>query len=84
MDPIVTECETCGGARYSEEALTCTYEGKNIAELLALTASQAMEVFEGTKIQKRLQAMQRVGLSYLSLGQPLSIIKDVSNIFRAE
>ncbi|MEY8279850.1 excinuclease ABC subunit UvrA [Oscillospiraceae bacterium 52-8] len=74
MDPIVTECETCGGARYSEEALACTYRGKNIVELLALTASQAMEVFEGTKIQKRLQAMQRVGLSYLSLGQPLSTL----------
>lgn len=74
MDPIVTECEACGGRRYNEEALACTYKGKNIVELLLLTASQAMEVFEGTKIRKHLKVMQQVGLSYLTLGQPLSTL----------
>lgn len=74
MDPIVTECEACGGVRYNEEALACTYKGKNIVELLALTASQAMEVFEKPKISKHLKLMQQVGLSYLTLGQPLSTL----------
>ena len=74
MDPIVTECEACGGMRYNEEALACTYKGKNIVELLALTASQAMEVFEKPKIRKHLNVMQQVGLSYLTLGQPLSTL----------
>ena len=74
MDPVVTECETCGGVRYNEEALACTYKGKNIVELLALTASQALEVFEDVKIRKRLKVMQQVGLSYLTLGQPLSTL----------
>lgn len=74
MDPIVTECEACGGVRYNEEALSCTYKGKNIVELLALTASQAVEVFEETKIRKHLKVMQQVGLSYLTLGQPLSTL----------
>lgn len=74
MDPIVTECETCGGLRYNEEALACNYKGKNIVELLNLTALQAMEVFEDTKIQKHLNGMQQVGLSYLTLGQPLSTL----------
>ena len=48
--PIVTECETCGGARYNKEALACTYKGKNIVELLELTASQALELFEDARI----------------------------------
>lgn len=74
MDPIVTECEACGGVRYNQEALACTYKGKNIVELLGLTASQAMEVFEDAKIQKHLKVMQQVGLSYLTLGQPLSTL----------
>lgn len=72
MDPIVTECEACGGMRYNKEALACTYKEKNIVELLGLTASQAMEIFEDAKIRKRLRVMQQVGLSYLTLGQPLS------------
>lgn len=74
MDPIVTECEACRGLRYNEEALACTYKGKNIVELLGMTASQAMEVFEDAKIRKHLSVMQQVGLSYLSLGQPLSTL----------
>ena len=68
MDPIVTECEACGGLRYNKEALACTYKGKNIVELLSLTASQAMEVFEDSKIRKHLKVMQQVGLSYLDVG----------------
>ena len=74
MDPIVTECEACGGMRYNEEALACIYKGRNIVELLGLTASQAMDIFEGTKIRKHLNVMQQVGLSYLTLGQPLSTL----------
>lgn len=74
MDPIVTECEACGGMRYNGEALSCTYKGKNIVELLSLTGSQALDVFEDAKIRKHLQVMQQVGLSYLTLGQPLSTL----------
>ena len=64
MDPIVTECEACGGVRYNQEALACTYKGQNIVELLGLTASQALEVFENAKIKKHLKVMQQVGLGY--------------------
>lgn len=74
MDPIVTECEACSGVRYNEEALACVYRGKTIVELLDLTASQALEVFEDGKIQKALKGMQQVGLGYLRLGQPLSTL----------
>lgn len=74
MDPIVTECEACLGTRYNEEASGCMYKGKNIVELLRLTASEALEVFEDVRIIRRLKVMQRVGLSYLTLGQPLSTL----------
>ncbi|MDC7290615.1 excinuclease ABC subunit UvrA [Blautia schinkii] len=74
MDPIVTECEACGGVRYNQEALACTYKGKNIVQLLSLTASQATEIFEEAKIKKRLKLMEQVGLGYLTLGQPLSTL----------
>ena len=43
-------------------------------ELLGLTASQAMEVFDEPKIKRRLNVMRQVGLSYLTLGQPLSTL----------
>ena len=74
MDPIVTECEACGGVRYNEEALACNYKGKNIVQLLSLTASQAIEIFEEPKIRRRLKVMEQVGLGYLTLGQPLSTL----------
>ena len=74
MDPIVTECEACNGLRYNQEALACTYKGKNIVELLGMTASQAMEVFKDSRIRKHLKKMEQVGLSYLTLGQPLSTL----------
>ncbi|KLU68999.1 MAG: hypothetical protein RHS_5176 [Robinsoniella sp. RHS] len=74
MDPIVTECEACSGTRYNAEAVGCLYKGKNIVELLALTASAALEVFKDTRIVRCLKVMQQVGLSYLTLGQPLSTL----------
>lgn len=74
MDPVVTECEACAGTRYNQESLECTYKGRNICQLLDMTAAEALEVFEEPKIVRRLKAMQQVGLSYLTLGQPLSTL----------
>ena len=74
MDPIVTECEACEGTRYSKEALSYTYKGKNMIEVLNMTASEALTFFESNRIKKALLAMQEVGLSYLTLGQPTSTL----------
>lgn len=74
MDPVITTCEACGGTRYNREALACTYKGKNIVEILAMTASEASVGFEEKKITRQLNVMQQVGLSYLTLGQPLSTL----------
>lgn len=75
MDPVTTTCEACVGSRYSDEALSYTYHGKNIVEILDMNAGEAETFFSDCpKIRKALHAMVEVGLSYLSLGQPLSTL----------
>jgi len=75
MDPITTKCEVCDGKRYSKEALSYQYKGKNIYEILNLTAEEALDFFsDNKKISKYLKAMIDVGLSYMTLGQPSSTL----------
>lgn len=74
MDSIETVCESCGGLRYSKEALQYTVDGYNIAEVMDLTIRQAMKHFEGTKIAEKLKPLAQVGLSYLHLNQALSTL----------
>ncbi len=75
MDPVTTVCEACDGSRYSETALSYTYRGKNIVDILEMSAEEAESFFEDCpKIRKKLHAMVAVGLPYLSLGQPLSTL----------
>ena len=75
MDPVTTVCEACEGKRYSNEALSYRYYGKNIVEILEMPAEDAYDFFHGNrKIQKAIGAMIDVGLPYLSLGQPLSTL----------
>lgn len=75
MDPVVTVCECCEGKRYNKEALSYCYKGKNIVDILDMSVQEAYEFFENnTKIRKVLKAMIDVGLSYLSIGQPLSTL----------
>lgn len=75
MDPVTTTCEACEGRRYSQEALSYRYHGKNIVEILDMSAAEARDFFrEHRKIRKALDAMIEVGLPYLSLGQPLSTL----------
>lgn len=75
MDPVTTVCEACEGKRYSKDALSYSYKGKNIVEILDMPAGEAYEFFgENRKLRKALGAMLEVGLPYLSLGQPLSTL----------
>ena len=75
MDPVTTVCEACEGKRYSPEALSYSYKGKNIVEILDMSAADAYEFFaDNRKLRKALGAMLEVGLPYLSLGQPLSTL----------
>ena len=75
MDPVTTVCEACEGKRYNEEALSVSWQGKNIMEILDMSVDEALDFFgQHKKIQKQLRAMADVGLGYLSLGQPASTL----------
>ena len=67
---VTMECKTCKGKRYNQETLAIHYKQKNIAQILGMTAREALLFFENHKnIAKRLQLVCDVGLEYLQLGQ---------------
>ncbi|MEU6172306.1 excinuclease ABC subunit UvrA [Streptantibioticus parmotrematis] len=74
MEPVTTVCERCGGRRYRDEVLDLRFHGKNIAETLALTVEEALEFFTEESVVRRLTTLSDVGLSYITLGQPLSTL----------
>ena len=74
LDDAKTVCDVCEGHRFKEEVLTYKYNGKSISEALQLTVAQAIEFFDLKEIAQKLQAMNDVGLDYLTLGQPLSTL----------
>lgn len=73
MEPVTTVCEYCNGTRYSDEALKHTVHGKTIVDVLNMSVEEAYPFFsDNKKISGMLEALIEVGLSYISLGQPLS------------
>ena len=69
------QCEVCGGKRFKQEILEVNYNGKNIADILALTVDDAILFFKDKKeVVARLQALQDVGLGYIHLGQSSSTL----------
>ena len=67
---VYVPCEVCKGKRYNRETLEVKYKGKDIAQVLDMTAEEAVEFFENLpKIRKKAQTMVEVGLGYVKLGQ---------------
>ena len=67
---VYVPCEVCHGSRYNRETLEVQYKGKNIAQVLDMTAEEAVDFFENLpKIRKKAQMLQEVGLGYVKLGQ---------------
>jgi excinuclease UvrABC ATPase subunit len=67
-------CEACGGGRYRPEALVHRLDGRDIRQVLDLTVAEALGVFDQPEIARHLDALESVGLGYLSLGQPLDTL----------
>ncbi len=68
-------CEHCQGTRYHPEILLCLYQGKNIADILKMTATEACAFFsEHKSLNHQLQLLEKVGLGYLQLGQSLDTL----------
>ncbi|MFI7351708.1 ATP-binding cassette domain-containing protein [Streptomyces sp. NPDC049936] len=74
MDPVTTTCHDCEGRRFREEVLRLTVDGRSVADVLAMTAGQALDHFADPGLRRRLRALHDVGLTYLTLGQPLSTL----------
>ncbi len=67
---VYVPCEVCHGARYNRETLQVQYKGKNIAQVLDMTAEEAVGFFENLpKIRRKAQTLVEVGLGYVKLGQ---------------
>ena len=72
---VFVECESCQGMRYNRETLEVRYRGRNIAEILAMSVSEAKEVFsKHPAVLAKLETLEAVGLGYLKLGQPANTL----------
>ncbi len=72
LDDVIVQCSVCKGKRYKPEMAKFKVRGKNIMQVLEMTALEAYEFFEDKQIKKRLEILKAVGLDYLELGQPLN------------
>ncbi len=70
LPDVYVPCEVCGGKRYNRETLEVKYKGKSIHDVLEMTVEEALEFFEHIPtIQRKIQTVVDVGLSYIKLGQ---------------
>ena len=71
LPDVYVPCEVCGGKRYNRETLDVKYKGKSIYDVLYMTVEEALTFFENVpSIQRKIQTLYDVGLSYVKLGQP--------------
>lgn len=70
LPDVYVPCEVCHGKRYNRETLEVQYKGKNISDVLEMTAEEAVDFFENLpKIRRKAQTLAEVGLGYIRLGQ---------------
>ena len=70
LPDVYVPCEVCHGSRYNSETLSIKYKEKNIADVLEMRVSEALEFFSNIpKIKHKLQTLYDVGLGYVKLGQ---------------
>jgi excinuclease ABC subunit A len=70
LPDVYIPCEVCKGKRYNRETLEITYKAKNIAEVLDMTVSEALDFFKHhSQIKRKLKTLYDVGLGYIHLGQ---------------
>lgn len=74
MDTVVNVCEVCQGNRFIDEALSYKLHGKNISEVLNMTVDEALDFFHEKEISTVLKRLADVGITYITLGQPLNTL----------
>ena len=71
LPDVYVPCEVCEGKRYNRETLEVEYKGKSIYDVLDMTVEEALEFFKNVpSIERKIQTLYDVGLSYVKLGQP--------------
>ncbi|MBE7469883.1 MAG: excinuclease ABC subunit UvrA [Anaerolineae bacterium] len=75
LPDVYVPCEVCQGQRYNRETLQIKYKGKNITEALDMTVAEGLDFFSNIPaIRNKLETLQAVGLSYVTLGQPATTL----------
>ncbi len=75
LPDVTVPCEACHGQRYNREALEIHFRGKNIAEVLDMTVSEAVEYFERfPRVKRILDTLEATGLGYIKIGQPATTL----------
>jgi len=75
LPDVYVTCDVCKGQRYNKETLEIYYKGKNIADVLEMTISEALEFFFLIPpLKQRLDILEDVGMGYLKLGQPVTTL----------
>ncbi len=70
LPDVYVPCEVCHGTRYNRETLNIKYKDKNIAEVLDMRVTEALQFFDNVpKIKNKLKVLEEVGLGYIKLGQ---------------
>jgi excinuclease ABC subunit A len=75
LPDVTVPCEACHGKRYNREALEILFRGKNIAEVLDMTVSEAAEFFDRfPRVKRIMDTLEATGLGYIHLGQPATTL----------
>lgn len=75
MPDVYVVCDECGGKRYNEETLQCTFKGKSISDVLEMTIEEAYNFFKNYhKLARKLKMLCDVGLGYMKVGQQSTTI----------
>ncbi len=75
LPDVYVPCEVCKGHRYNRETLEVKYKGKNIYDILEMTAEEGLDFFRDLpKLARKLQTLNDVGLGYVKIGQPATTL----------